>query len=664
MKPEPIVPVGLEAKPPLRVLHLEDNVNDRKLVSAMLASADLPGDFRYATSEAEFQKALDDERFDLILSDFTMPGYDGAAALTLAQARHPEIPFLVVSGTIGEERAIHSLTSGATDYVLKSHLERLVPAVKRALREAAERTKRRQAETALRQSEERFREMADTIQDVFWITSADGSELFYISPAYAEIFGRPVAALRAQRSLWTEAVAASDLARAQVAWARLPAGQAYRVQYEIARPDGVKRWVEDRGYPVRNAAGVVVHAVGIVTDITERRHLEEQLLQSQKMEAIGQLAGGIAHDFNNILTVINGGASLMLDAGKLSPNDERVVKHIYTAGERAARLTRQLLVFSRKQSIHRQPLDLNRTIEEVTKLLVRLIGEDIALTLHLLPGLSAINADAIMVEQVLMNLAVNARDAMPSGGTLTITTNMVQWDETAAAEHASRRAGQFVSLCVRDTGAGIAPEIMPRIFEPFFTTKDVGVGTGLGLATVFGIVKHHEGWIEVHSAPGQGTSFEVFLPATPDAVMAKAPTVHPFSDQRGKETILLVEDETTVRDFAVAVLENTGYRVLQAASGAQALEVWKWHNSRITLLFTDLVMPEGISGVDLARTLQREKPALKLVFTSGYNRLMSTQVFTMKDQIPFIQKPYVPATLKRVIRETLDAVERVTASTA
>ena len=655
MKPELITPVGPLAKPPLRVLHLEDNLHDRELVSGVLAATDLACDFVYATSKEEFQAALRDHRFDLILSDFTMPGYDGTSALALAQAQHPEIPYLFVSGTIGEERAIDSLKNGATDYVLKSHLERLLPAMQRALREAAERAKRRVAEEALRRSEERFREMAETIQDIFWITSPDGSELFYISPAYVQIFGRPIAALLAQRSLWIEAVAKPDRVRVQAAWAHLAGGKDYRTQYEIGRPDGTRRWVEDRGYPVRNNAGVIVHAVGVLTDITDRRHLEEQLLESQKMEAIGQLAGGIAHDFNNILTIINGSASLMLDAGNLAPKDERSVKQIYTAGERAARLTRQLLVFSRKQPIHRQPLDLNRTIEEVAKLLGRLTGEEITLTLRLLPNLSAINADAVMVEQVLMNLAVNARDAMSEGGELTLTTAMVEWSVDDAARHASRRPGSFVRLSVNDTGGGIAPEILPRIFEPFFTTKDIGGGTGLGLAAVFGIVKHHEGWIEVESAVGTGTSFELYFPATPEALVSRAASVHPFPEHRGKETILLVEDDGTVRDFTVAVLENTGYRVLQAVSGVQALEVWKWHQSRISLLLTDLVMPEGISGVELAKILRAEKPGLKIVYTSGYSRQMSTQVFTVKDQIPFIQKPYVPATLKRVIRETLDA---------
>ncbi|MDB6167457.1 MAG: multi-sensor hybrid histidine kinase [Verrucomicrobia bacterium] len=654
MNPNPKPLVGERAKQILRVLHLEDNLHDRELVGRVLMDTGIECELVYAANKDEFQVALNCERFDLILSDFTMPGYDGASALALAQAQHPEVPYLIVSGTIGEERAIDSLKNGATDYVLKNRLERLWPAVQRALREAGERAKRRSAEEALRRSEERFREMAETIRDIFWITSPDGRQLVYVSPAYEEIFGRPIAGLHARPEQWIDAIVPEDRAPVAEVRAALSRGAEYRIEYQIKRPDGTTRWLEDRGYPVAVPAGNGAHVVGIVSDITDRKQLQAQLLQAQKMEAIGQLAGGIAHDFNNILTVINGSASMMLDAGHLAPADVKAVKQIYTAGERAARLTRQLLVFSRKQEIHREPLDLNRTIEEVAKMIGRLIGENISLSLELAPQLPAIRGDAVMVEQVLMNLAVNARDAMPRGGQLTIATQRVRFDETEAASHVARRAGDFVRLSVRDAGCGIAPAILPRIFEPFFTTKDVGVGTGLGLATVFGIVEHHEGWIEVESQVGEGTCFNLFLPPTSEPVAPKHRSAHPFPQRRGNETVLLVEDEAAVREFAVAVLENSGYRVLQAGSGVQALEVWKWHQSRIALLLTDLVMPDGITGVDLAKTLRSEKPDLTVVFTSGYSRLMSTQVMAAEHEIPFIQKPYVPATLTRVVREALD----------
>ena len=395
-------------------------------------------------------------------------------------------------------------------------------------------------------------------------------------------------------------------------------------------------------------------AVGVQLDITELKQREAPLPQAQKMEAIGQLAGGIAHDFNNLLTVINGNASLMLDAGGLSEKQTKSLKQIYTAGECAASLTRQLLVFSGKQAFYRQPIDLNKTITEAARFLGRLVGEDIKLELNLALGLPPINADASMLEQVLTNLALNARDAMPKGGQLTIMTKSVRLDEAEAAQFPGRRPGDFVSLSVCDTGCGIPPDVLPRIFEPFFTTKEFGAGAGLGLATTFGIVQHHEGWLEVHTHAGEGTCFTVFLPPTAEPMVTREESAQPSGRHGAKETILLVEDETALRDFTVAALEHFGYRVLQAASGVQALEVWKWHNSRIVLLLTDLVMPNGINGVDLAKTLQAQKPELKVVFTSGYSRQMTTEVFALRNEIPFLQKPYVPATLARVVREALD----------
>ena len=653
LSPSPNPPAIMPA--PLRVLHLEDDPVDRELVRLALVHDGTAYDFVHAANEAEFSAALSHEKFALILSDFALPGYDGMSALVLAHAKCPQVPFLFVSGTIGEELAIESLRSGATDYVLKDRLERLLPAVQRALSEARERTKSAAAETALRHSEERFREMAETIRDVFWITSPDGLHVRYVSPAYEQLYGRPIPPHYSQSTLLVDVIVEEDRARALTALARLQTGQECRVEYRINWPDGTVRWLEHRGYPVRNRPGKITHAVGVLTDITDRRLLEAQLLQAQKMEAVGQLAGGLAHDFNNVLTIVIGYSRLLLDRGTMPTDSIKPLTEIFTAGNRAANLTRQLLVFSCQQSVTRQALDLNKVTGAIAEMLRRLIGEHITLDLSLSSSPCVAEADAGMIEQVLMNLAVNARDAMPAGGTLTVATEHLAITDAASHGHPGARAGDFVGLTVRDTGTGIAPENLRRIFEPFFTTKEIGKGTGLGLAMVFGIVRQHDGWIEVESTVGAGTCFRILLPAVPAA--APVTVQHPSKSAApngGGETVLLVEDEPAVREFAVAVLRSHGYRVLQAASGVDALEVWKWHGPKIALLFTDLVMPDGLDGVELAALLRKDKPALKVVLTSGYANETIGEEFHAPSDVHFVRKPYNPKVLAQAVRDALD----------
>jgi two-component system cell cycle sensor histidine kinase/response regulator CckA len=677
------------APTPLRILHLENNASDRELVRLALVHEDIACEFVYASSQAEFAAALDRGKFNLILSDFMLPGYDGASALALAQEKCPEVPYLFVSGAIGEERAIDSLKSGAIDYVLKARLDRLLPAVRRALRDTGERVKRRVAEVALRQSEERFREMAERIEDVFYIAALDTGGWLYVSPAYEQIWGRPLADLYVKPAQWTGAIVPEDRATVLAAREQLAHGREYRIEYRIQRPDGALRWIEDRSYPISDPAGPRKRAVGVAMDITQRRQLEAQLRQAQKMEAVGQLAGGLAHDFNNVLTVINGYARLLLDGGTLPPNAILPLTQIFTAGNRAANLTRQLLVFSRKQTVNRRIVDLNQVASEISALLRPLIGEPIKLQLTLSPDPCPAEADAGMIEQVLMNLAVNARDAMPEGGTLAIATEHVTIDEAAPGRHSEARPGEFIGLSVRDTGCGIPPENLPRIFEPFFTTKAAGHGTGLGLAMVFGIVQQHQGWIEVESTVGvgtcasqfsdmggtpmprgtgvppvgceatamrpAGTCFRIMLPAALPATALPADRPIKAAVAGGSaETILLVEDEPAVREFAVTVLQSHGYRVMQAGSGIEALEIWKSHQSRIALLVTDLVLPDGLGGVELAARLRREKPALKAILTSGYANDTAGAEFRPPAGALFIHKPYQPRVLAQAVRDALD----------
>ena len=402
-------------------------------------------------------------------------------------------------------------------------------------------------------------------------------------------------------------------------------------------------------------ASQVVHAY--VEDITDRLSLEAQLRQSQKMESVGQLAAGVAHDFNNMLTIIQGHSGMLLAKSGQRSDLLESAQAIYFAAERAANLTRQLLMFSRKNVMQPKPVDLREVVSHMSKMLQRLLGETIKLEFVPPAQIPLVLADTGMIEQIIMNLAVNARDAMPGGGTLTISTNPTELGEPYVQTHPEARAGAFVCLRVADTGCGIDQDTMARIFEPFFTTKEVGKGTGLGLATVYGISKQHDGWIDVASEPNKGAVFSVFFPAISKPIEAR--TVQPALETdapSGNETVLIVEDEPVLRDMAHVILQERGYRVLEAASGREALMIWEGHQGTIDLVLTDVVMPEGISGMDLARKLLESKPKLKIVFASGYSMDNLDTAFVRAGRAAFLQKPYTHVTLARAVRTALDAL--------
>jgi len=392
--------------------------------------------------------------------------------------------------------------------------------------------------------------------------------------------------------------------------------------------------------------------LSLFRDITIQKRLEEQLRQSQKMEAIGQLAGGVAHDFNNILTVIHGHASLLTCAG-LDETNTRSARQITQAAERAAGLTRQLLTFSRRQLIQPKRLDMNKIVGNMTDMLGRIMGEDVMLQLNYSNSPAIVEADAGMMEQVLLNLAVNARDAMPRGGQLTVRISIVDVNEDHVRRHPEARAGQFICVSNTDTGSGIPPENLPRIFEPFFTTKEIGKGTGLGLATVYGIVKQHQGWVEVESAVGKGTTFRIFIPHAGERIESETPMAQ-IQIRGGTETILLVEDEKPVCELVARVLEKHGYKALQAGTGAEALDIWRSHRNEIHLLLTDLIMPGNMNGRELAEALWAERPDLKVIFTSGYSADIVGKDFKIESDLNFLQKPYHPQALALAVRRCLD----------
>ncbi len=425
-------------------------------------------------------------------------------------------------------------------------------------------------------------------------------------------------------------------------------------EYEMALADGTVKWHQWTNRAIFDNYGRLFEHQAVGRDITDRKQLEEQVRQSQKLDSIGQLAAGIAHDFNNILTVIQGHANLLLSPDRPRESSKRSAEQICLATEHASNLSRQLLVFSSKQVMHTKPLDLNEIIQNLTKMLARILNEDIHLELECMPRLPQVKADSGMMEQIIFNLTVNARDAMPEGGTLTVKTSTEIIGRAGSKRHPEAYSGRFVKLTVRDTGCGIKPENLSQIFEPFFTTKGVGKGSGLGLSTVYGIVKQHNGWTEVASQVGHGTVFDIFLPFIESKNREPEPPVATPEAAGGVETILLTEDEPVLRELVKDILEDLGYRIIEAESGPAALEQWKQHKNDIELLVTDMVMPDGMNGKELAEKLLGERPDLKVLYMSGYSAGVVGKELCLREGINFMQKPFDPANLAKTIRKRLD----------
>ncbi len=512
-------------------------------------------------------------------------------------------------------------------------------------------TDRKNAEAELRKREDRFRLLIENASDIVTVINAEGIIRFQ-SPSVTRILGYQPEEM-VNRSAF-DFLHPDDLSRVTSALKSAFAnpGLPVSVEYRKHHSDGTWRYLQSVG---RSIAGESPEGFLILNsrDISETRKLEEQFRQSQKMEAIGQLAGGVAHDLNNILTVVHMQLDMLKHGDPLTPIQADSVLDIEKASRRAADLTRQLLMFSRRQAAMKHDLDLNAVVTNITKMLQRILGEDVAMHISYAPQPLPVHADSGMLDQILLNLAVNSRDAMPAGGKIVIETSVAEFDEFATSQKPNARIGRFACLSVSDTGKGIPPEVLPRIFEPFFTTKDIGKGTGLGLATVFGIVQQHNGWINAYSEIGKGTVFRMYLPLQKEAEEVVAETT--FVAKGGNETILLVEDEQSLRVLVRNVLTRLGYRVLEATTGLTAVEVWKEHRHDIKLLLTDLVMPDGMTGKQLAEVLVHENPNLKVIYTSGYSRDIAGQGFPLQDGVNFLSKPFQAAKLGQTVRNSLDA---------
>lgn len=638
----------------IHILHLEDDPADAELVQARLEAADLTCRITCVQTRAEFDKALRQGGYDIILADFQLPMYDGISALRLAQELRPDVPFIFVSGTMGEDAAIAGLTEGATDYVLKQKLSRLTPAIKRALHEAEDWRERQRAEEALRKLSRAVEQSASTII----ITDTQGY-IEYANPRFTETTGYSLAEVLGQHTRILKSGHTSPEEYRRL-WETITAGKEWRGEFHNKKKNGELYWESASISPIKNAEGVITHFLAVKEDITERKQaeetrakLEEQLRQAQKMESIGRLAGGVAHDFNNLLTVIQGHISLLQD--ELPGEDPRLeqLDLIRQASERAAVLTRQLLAFSRQQILAPTRLDLNDLVANLHKMLGRLIGEDITLTTVLQPGLWPVTADPGQLEQVIMNLVINARDAMPTGGKLTIETRNVDLDGSYAQIHLDAPTGPCVMLAVTDTGHGMDEATLARIFEPFFTTKEPGKGTGLGLATVYGIIKQSGGHITVYSEPSQGATFKIYLPASGTAPQRLAqPQAQPVI-RGGNETILLVEGDEMVRSLVQRALLRQGYTLLEARWGDEALFLVEQQRGQIDLLVTDVVMPK-MNGRELFEQLKALHPRMKVLFMSGYTDDTMVRNGLLAAEIEFLSKPFSPDALAAKVREVLD----------
>ena len=513
---------------------------------------------------------------------------------------------------------------------------------------------RRSAEQLRAEAEAKYQTLVEQVAAISYIAELgmDGQWL-YISPQVETMFGFSVDDWLANSRSWIRHIHPDDHIVVEAAEEASKRGERYQAEYRVIRKDGRVIWVSDTAVVV---PGSNAHPLmeGIIVDITDRKHLEGQLQQARRMEAVGRLAGGIAHDFNNLLTIIKGYTELGRTRAKNQPELRADLERIEDASERAAGLVRQLLAFSRRQVLQPKVLDLNGIVVGLDKLLRRLMDDDIEMKTIVDKDLGTIKADPGQVEQVIMNLVVNARDAMPDGGRLTVETENVELDGAYARDHATVRPGRYVMLAVSDTGVGMSGETIAHIFEPLYTTKESGRGTGLGLSTVYGIVKQSGGYIWVYSEPGEGTTFKVYLPRVDEPAEALPTTKASLADCAGTETILLVEDEPQLRELTRTVLESRGYSVVEAVSPDEAERLAEKYGAKIHLLLTDVIMP-GISGRELAKRLSARQPAMRVLYMSGYTYNVIAQGGTLERGVAFLQKPFTPSALIEKVREVLDA---------
>lgn len=642
---------------PVKVLLVDDDEDDFVITRALIS--EIGGDryqLDWLDNYADALAAIQRREPDICLLDYRLGEQTGLDLLRESKSFSLRPPMILLTGQGDREIDLEAMKAGAADYLIKGQLT--AHHLDRAMRYAIE---RKRAEEHLRRERDLISRVMETSPVGIVVADQEG-RITFANHCAEDVLGlnRDVIQRRASSVLdWrvADAEGVSQEGQPLPLQHLLETGQAVLDVCHAVELKGNRRVVlSTNARPLFDATGKIDGMVVTLEDITDRLALEAQLRQSQKMELVGQLAAGVAHDINNVLTIIQGHTGLLLQAATAEAHSMKSLKQIAAATERAAGFVRHLLMFSRKQVVQTRNLDLNALLHNLESMLTPMLGEQITLKLNCQQGLPPVAADASMTEQIVMNLAVNARDAMLRGGILHVETLAVDISPAMARQNSEARPGKFICLSVRDTGCGMDRKVIQRIFEPFFTTKEVGKGTGLGLSTVYGIVRQHQGWIEVESEIGVGTTFKVFLPVAdakasvaPDTTVAATEPVH-----GGNEIILVVEDEVSLLRVLCSVLQNYGYQVLPAVSGPEALRVWDTHKGQIDLVLTDMIMPGRMTGNDLVEELRKRKPALKVIITSGYSDELAARDFNETD-IRFLAKPYQTDMVAQLIRKTLDA---------
>jgi PAS domain S-box-containing protein len=633
------------------ILMVEDSPADAELIERALRRSGINAVLRRASTGPACVAALRSERPDVIVCDHNLPQFEGRDVLRIVNDLPDPPPFILVTGSLDEETAVEYMKAGAADYILKDRLVRVGEAVRSAIERDHDRRAKAEAEQAKREAEQRLGMLVRATNDAVWELDLVHWTL-QVNEEFLTLIGHPTQRGPLTLDAWHERIHPEDQPRVRAGLDAILESRSnfWTDEYRLRRSDGSYARVVDRALIMRNADMAATRVVGALMDVTERQRLQEQLLQSQKMEAVGRLAGGVAHDFNNVLTGVLASTHLLEDSLRLRGEEREELGEIRRGLERAAELTAQLLAFSRKRVITLSRVDLNAIVRAIGGMLQRVIGEDIRL--RLVPGqnLGSVRADPGQLEQILVNLAVNARDAMPHGGVLTIETAFVELDRDAERE-LELEPGPYVMLRVSDTGHGMDAATQERMFEPFFTTKEVGSGTGLGMSTVYGIVHQHGGRIKVASTLGEGTTFTIHLPRV-DGPPDVQPIERVAAVARGTGTILLIEDDELVRKTTQRILARLGYIVIPVSSAEEARSTVLARGAEVDLLVTDIVLAQA-NGLELVEEFRRARFDVPVLFLSGYAEEMVLRQTDLPVRSLFLAKPFTPAVLSQKVLEAL-----------